>query len=423
VYQNVSIEHPDLQPDGGLDSIFTILHTGGSGGRPKQVIVKARGFARDIGAKNYMMPLITCSYIPLSHSSDRFKLWEVCCCGGSVAFAFYEASHWLSHERLKKSQALETGSLESVDFSSVDSLLRQLQDVQITAMSCPPNILAGVYRMYNQWTSRGGMSHQEACHRVRQLFGGRLKTIATGGAPTPSEIMSAVREWFPKASFVDSFGTTECGAISANGKLLTEKGVRVKVRRLDNEPCCGVVSGELLVFSPSMSAGYLNDETRTAESFIQLPCDGVSIFPAVGEEDTAVTWYATGDLVEISYDEHAFRNHVQGQAWAKHISVKGRICSQVKLSSGSMVSPDVLESIYNSSLFSDIYIDARTTSSAIVAIVTPAASLKDLKQPDGSPLFDFDEICPRDFFSPVEGHRNEVGSQFYTRRRQVLLSL
>jgi long-subunit acyl-CoA synthetase (AMP-forming) len=170
-----------------------------------------------------------------------------------------------------------------------------------------------------------------------------------------------------------------------------------------------------------MSAGYLNDDVRTAESFIRLSCDNVSIFPAVCEEDTAVKWYATGDLVEISYDESAIRNHAQDGAWAKHISVRGRICSQVKLSSGSMVSPDVLESIYaNSSLFSDVYIDARTTSSAIVAIVTPAASLKDLKQPDGTPLFDFDAICPRDFFSSVEGHRNEVGSQFYTRRRQVL---
>lgn len=295
-FQNVPIEHPDLQPEGGLESLFTILHTGGSSGRPKQVVVKARAFARDIGAKNFMMPLVTCSYIPLSHSSDRYKLWEVCCCGGSVAFAFYEASHWIDHERLKKSAALETGSLHAADFNNVDSLLRQLQDVAVTAMSCPPNILTGVFRMYNQWLGKDGLSELQACERVRQTFGDRLKFIATGGAPTPSDVMSAVRRWFPNASFVDSFGTTESGAISANGKLLLDKGVKVKVCLRGRTPFSGIVSGELLVFSPSMSAGYLNDEARTNESFVQLSRGNAAIFPPVSENDEKVKWYVRRSL-------------------------------------------------------------------------------------------------------------------------------
>jgi hypothetical protein len=130
--------------------------------------------------------------------------------------------------------------------------------------------------------------------------------------------------------------------------------------------------------------------------------------------------YATGDLVDVVYDEFACRAESQDDAWAKRINVKGRISAQVKLSSGLSVSPDILEPIYaNSRLFADIYIDARSSSSAIVSIVTPAASLKDLTRPDGTPLFYFDAICPKDFFSSVEGFRNEVGSKFYTRRRQV----
>jgi long-subunit acyl-CoA synthetase (AMP-forming) len=421
MFQDVSIEHPDLQPQGGLDSLFTILHTGGSSGLPKQVMVRARGFARDIGAKNFMMPLVTCSYIPLSHSSDRFKLWEFCCCGGSVAFAFFEASSWLDHERLKKSKALNVGALDSTDFNNVDTLLRQLQDVEVSAMSCPPNILTGVYRMYMQWLG-SGLTELQACERVRRLFGNRLTNIATGGAPTPSDVMSAVRRWFPKASFVDSFGTTESGAISSNGRLLIEKGVKVKVRLHDNRRCSNVVSGELLVSSPSMSTGYLNDETRTSESFIRLSRENAMIFPAVSKQDEIVKWYATGDLVEVMFDEFAFRNQTLDEAWAQHIAVKGRISAQVKFSSGLTVSPDVLEPIYASSpLFSDIYIDSRTSSTAIVAIVTPAASLKDIKHPDGTPMFDFDAICSKDFFTLVQGFRNEVGSSFYTRRRQVHL--
>ena len=210
--------------------------------------------------------------------------------------------------------------------------------------------------MYRRWLT-GGMTEEQACERARQLFGDRLKNIATGGAPTPADVMSAVPGWFPNASFVDSFGTTECGAISANGKLLTEKGVKVKVRTHHTGPPSKVVSGELLVCSPSMSAGYLNDETRTNESFIELSRETPMIFPPVSEQDVNLKWYATGDVVEVSFNEFAYRNQALGDDWAERIVIKGRISAQVKLSSGSTVSPDVLEPIYASSpLFSDIYI-------------------------------------------------------------------
>jgi hypothetical protein len=103
----------------------------------------------------------------------------------------------------------------------------------------------------------------------------------------------------------------------------------------------------------------------------------------------------------------------QREAWF-HI-MSGRL--------GLTVSPDVLEPIYaNSPLFSDIYIDSRTSSTAIVAIITPAASLKDIKQSDGTPLFDFDAICPQDLLTSVQGTNSQVLLQvFYLRRRQVHL--
>jgi acyl-CoA synthetase (AMP-forming)/AMP-acid ligase II len=332
----------------------------------------------------------------------------------------------LDHERSKKSRVLDTGSLRCTDFNAVDLLLRQLQDVEVSAMSCPPNILVGVYRMFMNWMSSGGLTEAEACDRVRHLFGNRLANLATGGAPTPSEVLAAVRKWFPRVHFVDSYGTTECGAISANGRVLTEKGVKVKVRI--QQGCSGYVGGgvafgELLVSSPSMSAGYMNDCARSNEAFVRLTPEDQMIFPPATEEDAGLTWYSTGDLVQVTHNEHEGSIVGQHGDWARHISVKGRVSSQVKLSSGFSVSPDALEALYASSdLFSDIYIDARGSSSAVVAIVTPAASLQRIKRPDGSAMFEFDSICPVDVFTSVEGHRNEVGSQFYTRRRQVIFA-
>jgi hypothetical protein len=172
-----------------------------------------------------------------------------------------------------------------------------------------------------------------------------------------------------------------------------------------------------------MSAGYLNDETRTNESFIELSRETPMIFPRVSEQDVNLKWYATGDVVEVSFNEFAYRNQALGDDWAERIVVKGRISAQVKLSSGSTVSPDVLEPIYASSpLFSDIYIDARSSSNSIFAIVTPGASLSDIKGPDGQPLFDFDAVCSKDFFTMehtiCKGDEGPL-REFLTRRRQV----
>jgi long-subunit acyl-CoA synthetase (AMP-forming) len=73
----LELEPPEKQPADGRSSIFTILFTSGSTGQPKGVVVSAAGFFNDISSRNYVEPLVTVSYIPLSHSSDRLKMWEV----------------------------------------------------------------------------------------------------------------------------------------------------------------------------------------------------------------------------------------------------------------------------------------------------------------------------------------------------------
>lgn len=71
-------------------------------GKPKGVAVTASGFLNDVSEAVYVEPLITVSYIPLSHSSDRMKMWEWMGNGGRVGFAYYAATNWLEHERSKK---------------------------------------------------------------------------------------------------------------------------------------------------------------------------------------------------------------------------------------------------------------------------------------------------------------------------------
>ena len=60
-------------------------------GKPKGVLVSRKSFYKDISQRVFVEPLITASYIPLSHSSDRMKMWEFLGNGGRVGFAYYGA--------------------------------------------------------------------------------------------------------------------------------------------------------------------------------------------------------------------------------------------------------------------------------------------------------------------------------------------
>jgi thioester reductase-like protein len=76
--------------------------------------------------------------------------------------------------------------------------------------------------------------------------------------------------------------------------------------------------GELAVQTDVMFSGYFKDAEKTSEAF------------------TADRFYKTGDLVEIWSDGEG----------AKHVRVKGRSKSSIKLSSGLWVCPEPLEDLY-----------------------------------------------------------------------------
>jgi fatty acid CoA ligase FadD9 len=219
---------------------------------------------------------------------------------------------------------------------------------------------------------------------VSRLFGDRIKFLATGGAPTSTKILSFIREMFPHTSFADSYGATECGAITSNGRPVLEKKVRIRVLRV----CCkGVVKpytlsesdwGELIVSSPNLSSGYYLDPDLTSESFIQLND------AELDENSSMLTWYRTGDLVRV----RDVKNHkwINGYSyWNPHVKVMGRLNAAVELApngenEGVLVSPDLLESIYSvSPLLSRIFIHGMPNgqSKALVAIIARTDALYD----------------------------------------------
>ena len=143
---------------------------------------------------------------------------------------------------------------------------------------------------------------------AQSVFGGRLKTIYSGGAYLRPELQKAYIEM--GFNMAQGYGMTECSpristADPADKECAGDVGVIV------NGCTVKTVDGEILVKSPSVMAGYYKDETETAEA---LTPDG---------------WLRTGDLGYVDEKNRVF--------------ITGRKKNLIILSNGENVSPEELE--------------------------------------------------------------------------------
>lgn len=143
---------------------------------------------------------------------------------------------------------------------------------------------------------------------AQSVFGGRLKTIYSGGAYLRPELQKAYIEM--GFNMAQGYGMTECSpristADPADKECAGDVGVIV------NGCTVKTVDGEILVKSPSVMAGYYKDEKETAEA---LTPDG---------------WLRTGDLGYVDEKNRVF--------------ITGRKKNLIILSNGENVSPEELE--------------------------------------------------------------------------------
>lgn len=293
----------------------TVLFTSGSSGTPKAVAVGVDSFVHDIsGDKSEQLAVsqsLTISYIPLSHSSDRYKVWQHCVLGGRVAFCYFAASNWNAHEKDKKDSMLSYTS-------PIDELFRQIQSVQPSSMALPPNIWAGLFQHavahhgypeasdIDTFDEAIAETARSAAAQVALKFGGKVRHLATGGAPTPPHHLhfaeSVARA--AGASFSNSYGATECGAITADGYQRGSKFKEVHVRLIDRADIGFTHAdqpnprGEVAVSSPSLTLGYFGDAEKDREVFLDIdtehgPCPAW-ICPLLHDG----RWYLTGDIAE-----------------------------------------------------------------------------------------------------------------------------
>lgn len=142
---------------------------------------------------------------------------------------------------------------------------------------------------------------------AKKVFGGRLRTIFSGGAYLRSELQRAYIDM--GIQMAQGYGMTECSPrISTGDRFDTECKGDVGV--IVNGCQVKSIDGEIVVKSPSVMAGYYKDEQATAEA---LTPDG---------------WLHTGDL---------------GYAEGNRLYLTGRKKNLIILPNGENVSPEELE--------------------------------------------------------------------------------
>lgn len=180
---------------------------------------------------------------------------------------------------------------------------------------------------------------------AQSVFGGRLKTIYSGGAYLRPELQKAYVDM--GFNMAQGYGMTECSPRISTGAP-NDKECAGDVGVIVNGCEVKTVDGEILVKSPSVMAGYYKDEAATAEA---LTPDG---------------WLRTGDL---GYADDKNR-----------IFITGRKKNLIILSNGENVSPEELENKFaGHDLIGDVLVYSE--DSVITAEIYPAAeAVKNLSE-------------------------------------------
>jgi acyl-CoA synthetase (AMP-forming)/AMP-acid ligase II len=278
----------------GEEDVATILYTSGTTGRPKGVVlthgnVVAAGIAW----------------------ADAFRLGPDDVFHTPFPIFSGAGLHYTAMA------ALFSGATCIIDDADVERMLERLESERTTVFAAVPSI-------YQFWLESP---------KVASTDTSSVRTLAYGGASMPPAIIRRLREAFPSAGLMQTYGLTEAGpggtylpeeyALRFLGSIGTRAAGRFTRVRVIDEHGHDVgpgVPGELVLQGSSIMRGYFKDTTATHQA---MP-DG---------------WLRTGDVVRV--DEYGALYHLDRQ---KDIIVRGGFnVSSVEVESVLLEHPAVVD--------------------------------------------------------------------------------
>lgn len=301
----------------------TVIYSSGTTNSPKGLGVRKETWDADnrSGPFNTAEKIaVSCS--PLAHGMDRGFVWQTVYCGGRVGFArsgdytdlnedirlinpgvFVSMPNiWnrLYDEYKRRIRQLIADKLCEMlgvqsDESAFSKLGKVLDTFEAMATNVKPDELASKYPFVSEIRSA-------AMKEARGFLGKNISVIGTGGDFTSDEVMDFLRECYPGAMVVNSYGTTEVPGISSNG-IINNSVVEVKLIDAPDAGCFTTDKpaprGEIICRNKTkwMETKYWGDSEQVKKLSAEAFKDG---------------WYHTGDVGSI--DPNAGRLTILGRS-------------------------------------------------------------------------------------------------------------
>jgi fatty acid CoA ligase FadD9 len=310
-------------PAPGDNPLRSLTYTSGSTGSPKGVMFTERAM-RAYLVPWAPIPMITLSYLPMSHAYGRGTALAALAHGGTVYFTAH---------------------------SDMSTILDDMALVRPTMLSLVPRVCELLHHQYLRDVGSAADREAEAAAKTRmrdELVGGRVLTAMCGSAPLPRDTADFVESMLGFHLSI-GYGGTEMGSVLVDNVVQRPPVIDYK---LVDVPELGYFStdrphprGELLVKTESFMDGYYKQPDLTADMLDQ---DG---------------YYKTNDIMaETAPDRLVFvdrRNNV------------------IKLAQGEFVAVSRLEAWYAADPAIDqIYLYGDSLRSHLVGVVVPPEGLR-----------------------------------------------
>jgi long-chain acyl-CoA synthetase len=340
----------------GRDQVFTIIHTSGTTGRPKGVMLTHGNILSNIeGVQFWCVEVrpddVSLSYLPLSHVFERTAGQFVpLSAGATIAYA-----------------------------ESIDAIQENLLEVRPTIMTSVPRLFEKVYakvqetieagtplrRKIFDWAIRVGIRRYEhylkssmdelvlgdplppglklqwriakrlVYRKIKERFGGRLRGIVSGGAPLNPDIARFF--WALDLPVLEGYGLTESSPVISVNPMARAK-IGTVGKPLPNVEVRIAEDGEVLVKGPNVMLGYYKDPEATAGQIK----DG---------------WLYTGDLGELDEDGY--------------LRIIDRKKNLLVLSTGKNVAPQPVENAINNSPYIEQSVLVGDGRKYVAALIVP----------------------------------------------------
>ena len=297
------------------EDLAVIIYTSGTTSKPKGVMLTHYNIAAQTTIIpplfDYNQDDVLLSILPLAHTYE-------CTLGMIYPFSRGAHIHYLDRPPTASALMPALAAVRPTVIASVPLIMEKIYRGKVLPTFQKKAILRKLY----SWDWSRKLLHKVAGKQLKELFGGRMRFFAIGGAKFDSEAERFLLEaGFP---YGIGYGLTEtaplvAGAVTSMVRIGSTGPALPDVQiRLDNvNP--ETQQGEIVVKTPCCMQGYYKNEAATKEAFTE---DG---------------WFRTGDLGYIAED-----------GW---IFIKGRLKNMIVGPSGENIYPEDIEEVLNSNRF------------------------------------------------------------------------